>query len=276
MHLPTLDAVHSQFRAFAAQNPADGLPAFLFRGERGPYPNTYSHIDRHYHDLPPFEDSGESAERAREVYEELDALTAFCMRHALPEHGLSAKLAGAFAQHYGLPTQVFDFTASLEVAINFAANRAGSAAPPQVVGQIGVLDVATALASGRVELFDLRKFEQAPRAQKQSAFGLIYSAFLADDEVDLKVPELASAIGLSWTRFAHLPDDETYLWVTGNDADLMRVVDSTGAADPWADIPLQMIDAFVSARRRPLLRETRKILGRTLDLDSCPASEPCD
>jgi FRG domain-containing protein len=243
---PTLDAVHAQLRDLASRTLPDGRPAVLFRAERDYHLTTFSSLDRFYHDQ----------KLAGSAHDELDDVTAFCMTTPLREKGLPPKLAGAFAQHYGLPTQVFDFTASPEVAVNFAANRPRHRKPWPKIGQIGILDVATTEASKLAEPFDLRKFPEAIRPQRQHAFGLIYSGFVLDDRVDLKRREIAEPIGLEWRLFAHLPDDETYLYVTGND---MNLEDTDG--DRAADIPQQMIDLFIRTRRK-LSRPAAEVLSK--------------
>ena len=207
---------------------SDGSPAFLFRGERDIYPHTLSSMDRHYHN----DDLNDCAKS------DLEDITAFAMQTPLPIPGssdatarLPPKLAGAFAQHYGLPTQVFDFTASAKIAIGFAANRSWHKDYPRF-GRMGVLNVATLRASGAAEDFDLRGFSQALRARKQEAFGVIYSRFRPDGFDDLKREDIAKELGLEWLVFGHLPNDESYLRITVSDADL---VDPKG--DDFAEVP---------------------------------------
>lgn len=241
-----LDEVHLMLRKVAAKRRADGSQAYLFRGERDVYPHTLSSLDRIYHD----------PELADEIYDELDDLTAYCMQAPLRARNLEPKLAGAFAQHYGLPTQVFDFTASPDVAINFAANRARHR--PATMGLMGILDVEAAEKSGRVALFDLRGLSDAARPRRQEAFGLIYSGFVQDDFTDLKLRELAGEIGLYWVQFTHLPDDETYLRLVGADQDLE---DADG--DEAACLPLQFVEQFVE-ERGPLSLSTAQYLVTAL------------
>ena len=252
--VPTLDAVLSELNKLASERTADGQQRYLFRGEREAYPQTYSSIDRLYHD----------ATVPGEVHDELDSLTAFAMTMPLGDQ-LPAKLAGAFAQHYGLPTQVFDFTASPRVAVNFAATRAHHPRPHPKLGVIGVLDVERAVSSNRVALFDLTNFAPALRARKQLAFGMIYSAFVADDHVDLKRHDLAEPIGLEWKMFGHLPDDETFLYVTGNDDDF-----ESDEGDVAAGIPQRVVDEFVSRHGRlsamaaTIIAKRIRPIGRTI------------
>lgn len=245
--LSTLDIVHAELEELAQNKLPDGSPAFLFRGERARYPHTLSSLDRHYHD--PEVDSV--------VHDELSEVTAFAMMTPLPSRQLPAQLAGAFAQHYGLPTQVFDFTSSPRVAINFAANRPWHAIKEQI-GAIGILDVSVARAHKACTLFDLRPFPEALRARRQEAWGLIHTAFTPSDFEDLKDPAIAQNLGLKWVEFDHLPDDETYLHLVGAATDLTDT-----AGDSFASLPQEMIDEFVLSSG--LLSESAaRILSRTI------------
>jgi len=254
--IPTLDAVHAKLRDLASRSLPDGRPAFLFRGERSINDTTFSALDRFYHRaldgmLPGQEELGEMMM----VHDELDDITAFFMTTQSRIRGLPPKLAGAFAQHYGLPTHVFDFTASPKVAVNFAANRPKHDKPWPHHGLLAVLDVARADALDCVELFDLRTFPTAERAIRQQAFGLIYFGFLEDDRVDLKRTEITKQLGLEWLVFAHLPDDESYLYVTNNDIDLEDLI-----GDNATGIPQELIDLFV-LDNGPILPKTAEILS---------------
>lgn len=254
MRVPALDTLHGHLECLAVRRLMDGSPAFLFRGERNTYPHTLSSMDRHYHN----DDLDDWAKS------DLEDVTAFAMKTALQIPGspdasvrLPPKLAGAFAQHYGLPTQVFDFTASPKIAIGFAANRSWHKDYPQF-GLIGVLNVATLRASGAAEAFDLREFSQALRARKQEAFGVIYNGFQPDGFDDLKREEIAKDIGLEWLVFVHLPNDESYLRITGSDADLVDLTD-----DVFARVPQDMMDEFV-IQKRGVHPEAARVLAQEI------------
>ena len=242
----TLDVIHNELRELAQKKLRDGQPAYLFRGERINYPTTLSSADRHYH----------SENLEWEIVSELDEITFFVMSqpiHFLGEQ-LPARLAGAFAQHFGFPTQIFDFTASPDVAIYFASNRITHKNKSEI-GTIGILDVEAAEKSKAVVLFDLRRFAQALRARRQDAFGMIYSAFDIEDFTDLKRRDIANRIGLTWQLFAHLPDDETYLYLIGANKDL-----ESKEGDKFADVPEKMIKEYVATSGKPLSPEAAKIL----------------
>lgn len=228
----------------------NGFPRYLFRGERDGYPDTLTSMDRHYH----------VAEIDEEVYDELDDLTAFVMHQPFPEKELKGREAGAYAQHYGLPTQIFDFTASAKVAITFSANRGKQNA---VGGNIAILDVAKALDAGCL-IEDLRNHKFAKRAKVQEAFGMIYNGFRTDDFYSLKDLEIIEKIGLAWVPFTHLENDEDFLHRIGADLDILSVED-----DPFANLAQAFVDEYVkhkghfSEKAAKFLSEEVPNIGRT-------------
>jgi FRG domain len=259
--LKTLDAVHSELQELSQKTLSDGRPAYLFRGERENYPDTLSSADRHYHNqkLDP------------EIAYELDDITAFAMSRSFQflSRQLPPKLAGAFAQHYGLPTQIFDFTASPNVAISFAANRPWHKSKA-TIGTIGILDVQLAEQNGSGVFVDLRGFPEALRARRQEAFGMIYGAFDVKDFVDLKRTDIAKKVGLTWQLFGHLPDDEAYLYLVGADEDLLSIQD-----DVFAGIPEEIVDQFVLTRG-PLSDQAAKILAENVPAFMRSPQENCN
>lgn len=204
----------------------NGFPRYLFRGERDGYPNTLTSMDRLYH--------GTSENES--IYDELDDLTAFVMRQPFPAKDLKGREAGVYAQHYGLPTQIFDFTSSAKIAIAFAANRVNQAAKG---GNIAILDVYTAMQNGCV-IDDLRNNKYAKRAHVQSAFGVLYTGFRADDFYSLKDEIIANNMGLIWVPFVHLENDEAFLKDIGADNDIL----STNG-DPFAGLAQEFVDEYV-------------------------------
>ena len=232
----------------------NGLPRYLFRGERDGYPDTLTSMDRHYHVV---------ADDA-EVYDELDDLTAFVMSKPFPEKELKGREAGAYAQHYGLPTQIFDFTASAKVAIAFSANRVFHLEKAEG-GNVAILDVDKAFKAGCL-VEDLRHHKFAKRAKMQEAFGLIYTGFKTHDFYNLKDLEIIEEIGLIWVPFAHLENDEEFLHRIGADSDILSVED-----DAFANLAQEFVDEYVkqkghfSEKAAKILSKEIPSIGRTKD-----------
>jgi hypothetical protein len=239
---PTLDALYEELVNLAPPVSTTEAPTYLFRGERCPYPTTFSYLDRYYHTSD------------FDIYSELENVTARAMAEVFPSGQVPPRLRGAYAQHYGLPTQIFDFTASPQVATFFACNQRHHR--PETTGSIGVLDVRSALASGLCEIFDIRGFRDAPRAARQNAFGLIFKGFRIDDTIDLKNEEIAKSMGLRWRPFRHLDDDRSLLQRIGIDDRILSTDD-----DSFAALAQEIVDDFV-ATRGPLTKEVAAILAR--------------
>ena len=245
---PTLENIHFELVRLAAESPvSEGFPAYLFRGERSDYEDTFTSMDRHYHQHP----------LESKVYDQLDDLTNFVMKSLFPSGPLPPRYAAAFAQHYGLPTQMFDFNSSANVAAFFAANRAIHKDRPRI-GKMGILDVRKALDSKKCDLFDLRTFPEALRARRQHAFGLIYSGFRSDDRYSIKDKSLADEIGLEWWSFAHMPDDESFLYAIGAEEDLLST-----DGDDFAGLAQEFVDQYV-AIRGPLSVEAAAIVSSNI------------
>ncbi len=230
----------------------NGFPRYLFRGERDGYPDTLTSMDRLYH----------VAEIDEGIYNELDDLTAFVMHQPFPKKELKGREAGAYAQHYGLPTQIFDFTASAKVAIAFSANRVFHS-QKAAGGNIAILDVAKALEAGCL-IEDLRNHKFAKRAKMQEAFGMIYNGFRPDDFYSLKDLEIIEEIGLIWVPFAHLENDEYFLHSIGADTDILSVDD-----DSFANLAQEFVDEYVkhkgkfSEKAAKILSEEVPNIGRS-------------
>jgi hypothetical protein len=228
-HLPKLDWIYDALVKGESLPPLEnGLPALLYRGERDAYPMTVSSMDRFYH----------VAKKDMPVYHELDELTAFVMSQPFPEKLLKGREAGAYAQHYGLPTQIFDFTSSAKIAMNFAANRSYHR-NKALGGHIAILEVDKALKAGCI-VEDLRGHKYAKRAELQQAFGVIYMGFKVSDIYDLKDPEIIKEIGLTWIPYQHFEDDETFL----KQIDAYRDILSTND-DLFAGLAQEFVDEFV-------------------------------
>jgi hypothetical protein len=231
-HLPKLDWIYDGLvKGESWPLLENGLPALLYRGEREAYPMTVSSMDRFYH----------VAKKDMPVYHELDELTDFVMSQPFPEKQLKGREAGAYAQHYGLPTQIFDFTSSAKIAMNFAANRSYHK-NKALGGHIAILEVKKALNAGCV-VEDLRGHKYAKRAELQQAFGVIYLGFKVSDIYDLKDPEIIKEIGLTWIPYQHFEDDEIFLKQIGADKDILST-----DGDPFAGLAQEFVDEFVKRK----------------------------
>ncbi|WP_354305933.1 FRG domain-containing protein [Pedobacter sp. UYP1] len=222
---------------------ANGMPRFLFRAERDGYPNTFTSMDRHYHDQ----------NLSLDAFDELEDITAFVMQQPFPDKKLIGREAGAFAQHYGLPTQIFDFTSSAKIAMFFAANLAKHT-PPALGGNMAILNVERALDAG-CTIDDLRHHSYAKRSCMQSAYGMLYMGFNSEGFYCLKDPEIISKIGLAWCPFVHLENDVAFLNEIGVN---MNILSTEG--DPFTGLAQEFIDEFVVSRGH-LSQEAARILS---------------
>lgn len=186
-------------------------PRFLFRGESCLYPTTHASGHRMLRD-------DKLGPEARCVIRDVTCATAdMCSRylaeHADRVHGAgppaySEELAMAYVQHYGLPTNCIDFTASLDVAAAF-----GSDGRDEGFGAIAVVAVnderSTTMAgpSGAVDrgpnLISLARHPFGERARVQEAYGL----FLMIQDEDLKSLAVARRQGVTWFAFRLAPSD---------------------------------------------------------------------
>jgi len=107
-----------------------------------------------------------------------------------PEH------AEMFLQHYGLPTDLLDFTSSLRVAAYFACKD-----KPEHIGRIGVLD--RSIADDHLDIFELSHFQLGPdlplvRPERQCAFAVRHHP---GHPSDFQESATCTTIGLEWLYF---------------------------------------------------------------------------
>jgi len=165
------------------------MPAFMFRGESGIYPSTQTSLARLTGalDLSP------------ETIETLVALS-ILVRGRLSDYlGLSVREAGGFLQHYGAPTDLFDVSPDLDVAIEFATNLA-----PGDWGVIAVLPVSALSADpDGFMLADLTRHRLASRPRRQTAYVYADHRYL-----DLKSPAASEHRQIVWHWFRFTAKDE--------------------------------------------------------------------
>lgn len=197
-------------------------PRYLYRGESECFASTRSSIDRVR--------AGCDSDIAAEIEEIVGSVMRFTADHLeLEEVGAQALL-----QHYGLPTELIDFTSDLGVAATFASDG-----PRDGEGYIGVLDLS--VAKQQFTVFNLTVLHLAERAIRQAAFGVLplWPTGMGVHEQDLKRPEVCQAVGLNWFRFRRNRED---LQLLGRER-LREVIDER--TDPIAGWPRHVINRYV-------------------------------
>jgi hypothetical protein len=171
----------------------DLAPAYLFRGECGTYPTTLPAIYRastwNLRDGRILQSSDRAA-----LHQLISALE---RRFTESDYGLDASSSTALVQHYGLPTQILDFTAHSGYAASFAVAGESS------VGRICVLP--TRALEDCIK--DLSEHPWGERPQRQMAFGVL----LPRQSVDLKLSWVREQLGVCWYEFPIADDDRTRL-----------------------------------------------------------------
>jgi FRG domain len=162
------------------------LPAYLFRGESGAYPESRSSADRLVTNI----------KLSSFTIEEILRVT-FRVKDAFEKKWkLPSMLAEGFLQHYQLPTRYIDVTTDLAVALAFASDL-----PVGGMGAICALPADKLPQSGA--LIDLRGHPFAPRSHRQSALAFVDTSYR-----NLKSPEVINALGLHWFSFVFTETDE--------------------------------------------------------------------
>src|ERR1044072_3458650 len=111
--------------------------------------------------------------------------------------------AQMFLQHYGIPTDLLDFTSDPEIALFFA-----SLSNAEDVGLICCMDVQKSKEAA--EIFNLTDFTLAPglqlqRPKKQKGYAFRHRAGLPSD---LKAEEAREGLGLSWYGFRKVQHEQ--------------------------------------------------------------------
>jgi hypothetical protein len=221
------------------------LPRYLFRGEASNYPNTLTSLRR-------MEDSSALSASDKRIIRDLTHFVEQGLGRLSGERWMSQPFAEGVCQHYGLPTDIIDFTTRLDVAGFFAAGAVAGRAE----GAICVLDLERVVwASGAPGLLltDLTRHPWAPRPRGQSAYGV------SDDAItsDFKDPPVCSKLGLEWYRFTNNGVDDSFQKV----ADAENLLDA--AHDVMAGIVLMAVDEYVE-REGPLTSTTAEWLATRL------------
>ena len=122
-----------------------------------------------------------------------------------PTTPLSLETGQMFLQHYGIPTDLLDFSSDPEIAIFFASLN-----HPEELGLICSMDKQKAKANG--DLFNLQNYKiaqglQLERPKKQKGFALRHRPGLPSD---LKSQEAREMYGIKWYAFRKI-GHEKYL-----------------------------------------------------------------
>jgi hypothetical protein len=157
----------------------------LYRGEAGDYPHTYSLIYRLIYEqkIIPVTEINYLADTLDEIQTRLNIVLNAVPVFANPQGALRdansretlhpIEVAGAYLQHYYLPTPLLDVTDDLDIAARFAA---GEPKPgmPDAMGCLYVMDMNGLLRSGR-PVYSL-KHSNAPRPRDQHAHCIMLKA----------------------------------------------------------------------------------------------------
>lgn len=161
------------------------VPAFLFRGEASlQWHTTFSTMYRFERDETLTEAERKGIVAATQVLDQ-----------ALQSFGLHPMYSASLLQHYGLPTEVIDATASLDVAASFATYKNGGAP-----GRIYAYDVL-ALRQHAI-IIDLKRIQFARRPRLQVGYCLFHRT-----EPDFKAKQLLETIGAKSYEFQGSAED---------------------------------------------------------------------
>jgi hypothetical protein len=181
----------SEIQLQAAASDAEvSAPRYLFRGESGAWSSSLSSMQRIRDGIDPLTRS-RSKEETKALYAEVEGLALLAGQYIKESKGWDPMTAAGFLQHYEMPTEFLDFTASLQTALGFALwNVTHKNIDPMVV----YLCVAeTKVLSSNAVLPDfaaLARGTRRPRIQKG------YGVF--GRHCDLKSPEAIKSYGLRW------------------------------------------------------------------------------
>lgn len=120
----------------------------------------------------------------------LEAISIYTDQRVQEELKVNEKYSAAYVQHYGLYSQLLDFTSDLDICSRFASSTCSSDKP----GRICVLDVKKANKNSIT--LDLGIHPFAARARRQRAYGVYNHKYN-----DFKNTTCIKEMGLTWYEF---------------------------------------------------------------------------
>jgi hypothetical protein len=162
------------------KNGLEEIPAYLFRGEPGLFEHSLTSMERMLVDT--------NFTRNDKVV--LEYITNYVDQYVQEKFELNPLLSAGYIQHYGLYTQLLDFTSDADTAMRFATEQ-GNAGKP---GRMVVLDVSKASQNGYV--IDLSAHPFAFRSRRQKAYGVYSNRYN-----DFKDTGCMESLGLTWYEY---------------------------------------------------------------------------
>ncbi len=156
------------------------VPKYLFRGEPGLYDSSLTSMQR-------MKTESDLDEIDKTI---LEAISIYVDEKIQKKLNVSGMDSAAYVQHYGLYSELLDFTVDLDICAWFATELDSN----DNSGRICVLDVET--AKDNSILIDLSLHPFASRARLQKAYG-VYSKVGSNFKSDLIINDL----GLVWYEF---------------------------------------------------------------------------
>jgi hypothetical protein len=209
------------------------IPAFLFRGESALYDRSLTSMQRMKMDP------------RLTMYDKdiLEHISVYTCSEIIRQLGIVELYSSAYVQHYGLYSELVDFTEDIDTCMRFATNPDCPAGP----GRIAVLDVKKAIQNAII--VDLAYHPFASRARRQKAYGIWNRTY-----ADIKDENCIAEMGLVWYEFER--NDAPPLI---NAMDVYNVTD-----DVFAGVISLIIDAYIRKHGR-IRAETAEILAQRIN-----------